>query len=113
MPHCVVELSKSLSPHRKNLLDVVFNATFASTLFKEADIKVRILTYEAYRVGTMNDEFVHVTASILSGRTVSQKGHLSQQIASALTRYFADQKGLSITVNIVDMDLETYQKIRL
>lgn len=113
MPHCVVELSQSLYPHGKDLLDVVFNAAFSSMLFKEADIKVRILTYDAYRVGTTNDEFVHVTASILSGRTMSQKSHLSQRIASELTRYFADHKGLSITVNIVDMDSENYQKIRL
>lgn len=113
MPHCVVELSQNLLAHKKTLLGIVRDATFSSTLFSEEDIKVRMLTYDEFLVGTTNDAFVHVTASILSGRTDAQKKKLSLGLANAIARYFSDKKGISVTVSIVDMHRDSYQKIRL
>ena len=113
MPHCIIEYSKDLESSVKplTLINAVHNGAVASKLFDESHIKTRTRSYEHYKTGVSDKAFIHVTASILSGRTVEQKTALSTKILTEL-------QGLSlssmvITVQICDIESETYAKIVL
>jgi 5-carboxymethyl-2-hydroxymuconate isomerase len=113
MPHCVIELSSELAPHKKDLMAVVFKATSSSQLFKDEDIKVRVCIYDDYAVGLSNDAFVHVAVSILSGRTPEKKRALSERISDDIKLFLLGKTGVSISVDILEMDKESYQKGRI
>ena len=65
IPHCIIEYAKkveiSLSPAK--LMGAVKRGTFDSGLFREKDIKTRIIPFEYYQVGDTDLEFIHVTES--------------------------------------------------
>ena len=54
------------------------------------------------------DDFIHFNMKILSGRTVEQKKALGDIIISNLPKAVVDIK--NITLEIIDMDKETYKK---
>jgi 5-carboxymethyl-2-hydroxymuconate isomerase len=92
MPHFIIDcsantLTKAAEPQ---ILTTVFNATKASTLFAEEDIKVRINPYVRYEVGGMMSDFIHVFGYILEGRTNEQIADLSQRIVKSLVDLFPD-----------------------
>ena len=110
MPHCIIEYSKDLESSVKPLvlINAVHKGAVESKLFDESHIKTRTCSYEDYKVGTSSNAFVHVTASILTGRTVEQKAELSEKI---LTELESLQLSLVvITVQICDIETESYFK---
>ena len=111
MPHCVVELSQDLASHQTALVQDLFKVAAASGLFKQDyDIKVRSQVYTTYTVGNTSDSFVYVGFSLLAGRTPEQKKTLSEAIKTLLITRFPDQKNLSLSVNVIDMDAGSYWK---
>ncbi len=113
MPHCVIELAAELSAYKAPLLDCIFETLSLSGLFKPEDIKARVLSYDTYKVGLSDHRFIHVILSILEGRTSAQKVALSQAVHTRILAFFATHNGLSITVTVVDMDRDSYQKLSL
>lgn len=114
MPHCIVEYSKDLEKEIKpsNLIAIVHKGTMASGLFIESHIKSRALSYVDYKTGGPNLRFIHVTAKIISGRTIDQKIEVSEKIQAEFRRVISE-KGLSkisVTVDIRDLEKETYTK---
>jgi 5-carboxymethyl-2-hydroxymuconate isomerase len=111
MPHCIIEyakdIEKSVTPQQ--LLKAVFQGASKSQLFaKDTDIKTRAVVYDHYQIGNNKDKFVHVTIKILSGRTLEQRQHLSSLVLEQLlTLNFSET---SITIEVVDIDKDSYAK---
>jgi 5-carboxymethyl-2-hydroxymuconate isomerase len=75
-------------------------------LFDEGDIKVRINPYKKYIVGNKREDFIHVFAHIMQGRTTEQRAHLSQQVVAKLVALFPEIP--NIAMNISDFEKATY-----
>ncbi len=110
MPHCIVEFSQNLAQELPpmDLLEAVRDATIASNLFTQEDIKLRAMPYKSFLTAGKEDAFIHVTLRMLSGRTEAQKQQVSQLVLDALIQF--SLKDVSFTVEVCDMDRETYSK---
>ena len=108
MPHCIIEHSPDIPPG--GLIHAVFDGALHSQLFLSngADIKVRAIAYQNFKLGDGKASFVHVVAKILAGRTDDQKQRLSQEIIKKLSGL--GHQDISITVEVVDMERQSYQK---
>ena len=92
MPHFIIDCSANTLTKvaESKILTTVFNATQASNLFAEEDIKVRLNPYVRYEVGSKMADFIHVFGYILEGRTHEQITNLSQRIVKSLVDLFPD-----------------------
>jgi 5-carboxymethyl-2-hydroxymuconate isomerase len=108
MPHFVIDCSKNIinmqSP--EVIIQKVYNTAESTELFKKGDIKVRINPFEYYTVGNSQDDFIHVFANIMEGRTTAQKKDLSECIIKELKLMFPDVPIISI--NIRDFEKASY-----
>ena len=108
MPHCIIEYSPDIPP--EGLIHAVFDGALHSQLFlpNGADIKVCAIAYQNFKLGDGKASFVHVVAKILAGRTDEQKQRLSQEIIKKLSGL--GHQDISITVEVVDIERQIYQK---
>lgn len=109
MPHFVIDCSQTvLTLQDPNLiLQEVHLAACKTKLFDQNDIKVRLNPYDKhYIVGGKPEDFIHVFANIMEGRTTQQKALLSQQIVSKLKDMFPTIP--FIAINIRDFEKATY-----
>tara|TARA_R110001606_G_C15262400_1_gene638591 strand:- start:517 stop:789 length:273 start_codon:yes stop_codon:yes gene_type:complete len=84
----------------------VYDTAESTDLFDKGDIKVRINPFENYNVGNTKDDFIHIFANIMEGRTVFQKKNLSERIITELKSMFTEVPIISI--NIRDFEKATY-----
>jgi 5-carboxymethyl-2-hydroxymuconate isomerase len=75
-------------------------------LFDEGDIKVRVNSFKTYLVGNKREDFIHVFAHIMQGRTTQQKADLSKKVVGKLVMLFP--KISNIAMNISDFEKATY-----
>ena len=110
VPHCIIEYSKDLESSVKPsvLINTVHQGAVASQLFDENHIKTRTRSYEYYKTGVSDNAFIHVTASILSGRTIKQKAELSEKILTQLETL--QLSSVVMTVQVCDIETESYTK---
>ena len=110
MPHCIIEYARPLETRLSptELVNAVYEGASRSELFEGPDIKTRAIAYEAYLTGTDTTAFIHVTVRILSGRSPEQKQRLSSTVAKRLADLGLTD--ISITVEIIDMERESYEK---
>ena len=109
MPHFVIDCSENIFTLQKpeEIVQEVHKAAANTALFDEADIKVRLNPYkEHYLVGGKKEDFIHVFANIMEGRTTEQKANLSKQIVKLLKVLFPTIP--FIAVNIRDFEKATY-----
>jgi 5-carboxymethyl-2-hydroxymuconate isomerase len=108
MPHFVIDCSENIlnlkSP--EEIMQAVYDTAESTGLFCPGDIKVRINPFQYYNVGNTKDDFIHIFANIMEGRTIAQKSNLSNKIVSQLKLMFPDVPILSI--NIRDFEKATY-----
>lgn len=108
MPHFVIDCSENIlqinSP--EEILREVHDTAEATGLFKNGDIKVRILAFEHYMVGGEKSDFIHIFGNIMEGRTIEQKANLSRQIVAKLKLMFPEVPVISI--NIREFEKATY-----
>lgn len=111
MPHFIIECADSLlddvSPN--DLFNAIYTAACDSQLFDPNDIKSRLVPYQHHQAGTGTVSFIHVSGHILSGRTTEQKQQLSQRLLDKLSVTLP--KAQSVTVQITDIDRDTYSKV--
>ena len=109
MPHCIIEHSSTINAEQLN--SKVFLGALNSELFEAdgRDIKVRSIAYENYQTGTEREDFIHVTVRILSGRSETDKEILSETVMTQLLSL--SLSSASITVEVVDMDRNSYAKV--
>ncbi|BBB27999.1 5-carboxymethyl-2-hydroxymuconate Delta-isomerase [Neptunomonas japonica] len=110
MPHCIIEYSEGLeaSTAPADLINAVFQGALSSGLFTEPDIKTRALCYKHYQTGSKQQEFVHVTLKILSGRTIEQRSDLSEAVLKGLQ--VIELSDVSLTVEVCNMEKYSYAK---
>lgn len=110
MPHFIIEyakgLEKTVDPDR--LIDAVNNGAINSDLFEASHIRVRSTFYEDYISGYGRHDFIHVTLKILSGRTIKEKKYLSELVLKELEAL--GLSSISMTVEVIDIDKDTYSK---
>ena len=109
MPHCIIEHSSTINAEQLN--NKVFLGALNSGLFEAdgRDIKVRSIAYENYQTGTEKEDFIHVMVRILSGRSDTDKAMLSETVMTQLLSL--SLSSASITVEVVDMDRNSYAKV--
>ena len=108
MPHFVIDCSKNIIQLKKpeEIIQKVYDTAEATGLFDKGDIKVRINPFEYYTIGSTKDDFIHIFANIMEGRTTAQKKNLSERIILELKKLFPAVPIISI--NIRDFEKATY-----
>lgn len=110
MPHVIIEFAEEsvseaqISP----MLDSVHAAAASTGLFDPTHIKSRAFPLRHYRTGLDSGPFIHAQLRIKAGRDDAQKNALSHAVLAALKAQ--DLPVQVITVEVVDMDVETYAK---
>lgn len=108
MPHFVIDCSESIIKMKspEEILQKVYDTAESTGLFDKGDIKVRINPFQHYNIGNTKDDFIHIFANIMEGRTVSQKTDLSKKTITELRSMFPDVPVISM--NIRDFEKATY-----
>ena len=108
MPHFVMDCSESVrkSHDEEFIIQQIHFAANSTGLFDEGDIKVRLNLFQKYSVGNKREDFIHVFAHIMQGRTNEQKTYLSQIIVAKLVALFPGFP--NIAVNISHFEKATY-----
>ena len=110
MPHFIIECSSKVYHEivSQDLMNDVHQEVVASELFDEANIKVRIRHYEDYLSAGKPGDFIHVIGYIMGGRTTEQKKMLGERVHQKIKAFASNVPAIS--VDIRDMDPQTYQK---
>ncbi len=110
MPHIVVEYSTNVEPaiRSSKLLPALHQAVQATNLFDPQAIKARSIGYADIVLPEGAVSFVHVTVSILSGRTMDQRSALNDAVFGALKSAMPQVDKLSSDIR--EMTAETYRK---
>lgn len=108
MPHFVIHCSSSiLSTHSEEVINEQLHLVAQATgLFAEGDIKVRVKPFKTYLVGNKTDDFIHVFAHIMSGRTREQKANLAKLMVTKLTEMFPHVA--HVAMNVDEFEQATY-----
>ena len=108
MPHFIIDCSEdiiAMTPP-EDIMQTVYNSAESTQLFDKGAIKVRINPYVHFNIGNTKNDFIHIFANIMEGRTTEQKAHLSKSIVMELKKMFPDVPIISI--NIRDFEKATY-----
>lgn len=108
MPHFVIDCSENIIKIKppEVIIQKIYDTAESTGLFDQGDIKVRIKTFKYYTIGNTKDDFIHIFANIMEGRTASQKLNLSKKIITELKLMFPEVPIISI--NIRDFEKATY-----
>ena len=118
MPHAVIERSGNLIhqfiEHDIDLVDWVHGTLMETGLFELDAIKTREIVSDNWMVGEKGQDgtFVHLCVSIKTGRTLEQRQTLSDTLIAALGEALKTIEVDQITVEIREMDTETYRKFK-
>ncbi|OEC33870.1 5-carboxymethyl-2-hydroxymuconate isomerase [Pseudomonas cuatrocienegasensis] len=112
MPHCLIEASNAVLAliEPAELMQKVHDSIVATGICLPAEVKVRVQLYEHYRVAGEQADFVHVTASLLDGRTALQKKQVSMSVVGALLARLPTVQAISVDVR--DMQREVFSNRR-
>jgi 5-carboxymethyl-2-hydroxymuconate isomerase len=110
MPHFVIEYSHGLEKTADfdALMNAAHSAGAESGIMNPDDIKVRATGYDSFRFAGNIESFIHVTVSLLEGRTDRQKEHLAVLLRERLARCCPEVDSISIDVR--DMNATAYKK---
>jgi 5-carboxymethyl-2-hydroxymuconate isomerase len=108
MPHFVVDCSQGiLQFHAEDrIIERMHRVASSTGLFDEGDIKVRVNPFATWSVGNGRDDFIHVFSSIMEGRTIEQRAHLSRLIVTELAGMFPGVA--NIATNVAEFERATY-----
>ena len=111
MPHLVIEYSHDGHQDRfdaETLMRALHNPAAETGVMTAEDIKIRAIPYEHYLVAGRRQGFCHVSVHLLAGRTGEQKLRLSSALRATMSDLLPHTE--SVSVDIVDMDPESYKK---
>ncbi len=108
MPHFVVDCSQGILQFHteEQIVERVHRAANSTNLFDEGDIKVRVNPFTIYSVGNKREDFIHVFANIMEGRSIEQRADLSRRIVSELVSMFPHVP--NIAMNVAEFERATY-----
>lgn len=101
MPHFVMDCSNTILEQceEKSVMQQIHRAAVSSDLFIESEIKVRINPSKSYLVGNEHEDFIHIFAHIMEGRTYEQKERLSKLIVCQLAALFPHIKNVAMNIS--------------
>lgn len=110
MPHIIIEYPPQVVSEEQlpGILKSVHEAVVDSGLFESSHIKTRAYPIHFYSNAGGDKPYMHTMARIKSGRNAEQKKQLSEAILAAISG-----QNLSvavITVEVIDMDRDSYTK---
>lgn len=115
MPHCILECSQDILQrcNQQELMQHCFDAALSSEFFTADDIKVRVITLDAQRVGEIDHSQLHIQLKILDGRSVEQRKDLSLRVMTGVHLYLKDSglTEVSLSVEVTDIERASYSKI--
>ena len=108
MPHLVIDCSDSILKlvDPEELMRSVYQAAESTGLFATSGvggIKVRLNPFKHFTNVDGHQDFIHVFANIMEGRTTEQKGQFSKVVVRTLKR-------LLPTVDIISMNIRDFEK---
>ncbi len=108
MPHFIIDCSENIlkSHSQDEIIKQVQISAISTKLFHENDVKVRVNSFEKYLTGDKKEDFIHVFANIMEGRTTEQKAHLSKTIVKDLALMFPLVP--NIGTNVIEFERATY-----
>lgn len=108
MPHFLVDCSESIFKlhTEEKVIEQVHLAAKSTELFNENDIKVRVSSFKKYSTGNKIEDFIHVFAHIMEGRSGDQQLDLSKKIVQTLTSIFPGVP--NIGANVIELKNENY-----
>ncbi|PHR57828.1 MAG: 5-carboxymethyl-2-hydroxymuconate isomerase [Arcobacter sp.] len=108
MPHFIIDCSQNiLNAHSQDEIIKQVNISAISTkLFHKNDIKVRINVFKDFSTGDKKEDFIHVFANIMEGRSMEQKANLSRTIVKDLA--FLLPHVPHIGANVIEFEKESY-----
>jgi len=113
MPHFVLDCSDDIfkTHPAEQIIQQAHNVANSTRLFDEGDINVRVNPFNKYSIGNKRDDFIHVFAHIIEGRTIEQKADLSKKVVQKLSSMFPHIS--KISMNIRDIEKATYCNIKM
>ncbi len=108
MPHFIIDCSENIlkSHSQDEIIKQVQISAISTKLFHENDVKVRVNSFEKYLTGDKKEDFIHVFANIMEGRTIKQKANLSKTIVQDLALMFPLVP--NIGTNVIEFERATY-----
>lgn len=111
MPHFIIDCSPAVLKMQKadTILRAVYGEADKTGLFRKADIKSRLRSFEHFTTGGKSDDFIHVFGWIMEGRTAEQKSNLSRHIVLRLKELFPSVPVISM--NVADIEKAGYTNL--
>jgi 5-carboxymethyl-2-hydroxymuconate isomerase len=108
MPHFIIDCSENIlkSHSQDEIIKQVHLSAISTKLFHKNDVKVRVNSFEKYSTGDKKEDFIHVFANIMEGRTIEQKVNLSKTIVKDLALMFPSVP--NIGTNVIEFERATY-----
>lgn len=108
MPHFVIDCSQGIfqAQDEASILARVHRVVDSTGLFDESDIKIRMHPFDTYAAGGCWDDFIHVFAWIMQGRSVEQRAALSKAVVGELAYMFPQLS--RIAMNVAEFERATY-----
>lgn len=109
MPHIVIEYSENLDGEIKGagLTKLLHKTVVDSGLFSPDAVKARSIFYSDFVLHEA-ETFIHVTVSILGGRTVEQRKMLNEAVFTAIRNAIPSAE--KVSSDIREMDVAVYKK---
>jgi len=106
MPQCIIECSSELSKliNFNMLVEEVHNITESSGYFVQGSVKSRLHISEYYLISGDNENFIHVTTNIFTGRSIEERKNLADLITKKLCV-------LLPTVNMISVEVKEINKL--
>ena len=108
MPHFIIDCSENiLKLHsEEEMIEQVHISAVSTKLFHKNDVKVRVNLFKNYSTGDKKEDFIHVFANIMEGRSIEQKLNLSKTIVHDLALMFPLVP--NIGTNVIEFERATY-----
>lgn len=113
MPHIIVEYAEQITEGVPigSILQVVHQSIADSGLFKANQIKSRAYPFRTFTNAGGSEPYIHIQARIKSGRDADNKKQLGEVILAGLSSLSIPAS--MITIEIIDMDRDSYGKLVL
>ena len=122
MPHLVIEHSSNIKKNSAKILQREIQNIMSTVEgnFDADQCKARSFSFDEYLVGKLDQSaasFIHITLKVLTGRSIEVRKNLAEKISQFAQKFFLElnfkTQRCDISVDIVEMERDTYQKIRL
>ena len=108
MPHFILHCSQDILKSRSSdeIIKQVYTSAKSTKLFHDHDIKVRIQVFNDFCTGDKKEDFIHVFANIMEGRSMEKKAFLSRAIVEGLASLLPEVP--HIGANVIEFEKASY-----